>query len=113
MILEYLALFFVFVLLFAFVVALVCLPVVIANARGICGSRKTAIIVLSLLGLFCGVTWFAALILALLWGSECGGCAGCATGDALDNLEKLAKLYKDKVISKSEYERMKAKLIQE
>lgn len=104
---EYFSLFFVFVLLFAFVVALVCLPMVIANARGITGGRRTAIIVLSLLGVFCGVTWFAALILSLLW------TGGCATGECLDNLEKLSKLYKNKTISKSEYERIKSKLINE
>ncbi len=106
---EYLVMFFVCALLFTFVVALACLPIMIANARGVDGPRKTAIVALSILGIFCGVTWLAALILALVWRGECE----CCCGTNLDNLEKLSKLYKAKVITKAEYEKMKAKLIQE
>lgn len=106
---EYLVMFFVCVLLFTFIVTLACLPIIIANSRGISGNKKTAIVVLSLLGLFCGITWFVALILSVVWNGD-GACC-CAAN--LDSLEKLARLYKDKVISKSEYEKMKSKLIQE
>lgn len=109
MFVEYLALFFMFMLLCAFVCAVICIPVMIANARGICGTQKTIILVLSWLGIFFGVTWLAALILSLAWHGEGQNCYAC--GSRLDELEKLAKLYKSKVISKSEYDKMKAKLL--
>ena len=76
-------------------------------ARGIYGTEHTVIVVLSILGIFFGLTWFVALILSLVWGGE------CFTGDSLDKLEKLSRLYKDKVITKAEYERMKAKIMKE
>lgn len=52
------------------------------------------------------VTWVVALILSLLWRSEC-----IFGGSNLDKLEKLAKLYKDKAITKAEFESMKARLL--
>jgi hypothetical protein len=78
----------------------------IANARGIVGGNKTAIVVLSWLGIFFGVTWIVALILSLIWNGET-----IIDGTSLDKLEKLSKLYKNKVITRAEYEEMKSKLI--
>ena len=95
-----------FLIMFAVVVvgvAIISVPIMIANARGISGGEKVAIIILS----FFGITWFVALILSLVWHGD------CLSGDNLDKLEKLSKLYKDKVITKSEYERMKSKLMRE
>lgn len=109
MFVEYMALFFMFMLLCAFVCAIICIPVMIANARGICGNQKSIIVLLSWLGIFFGVTWFAALILSLAWAGNGRACDAC--GSRLDELEKLAKLYKSKAISKSEYDKMKAKLL--
>lgn len=111
MFIEYLALFFMFMLLCAFVCAIICIPVMIANARGICGTQKTIILVLSWLGIFFGLTWFAALILSLAWRGNDQPCHEC--GNRLDELEKLAKLYKAKAITKTEFEKMKAKLIKD
>ena len=99
-----------FLIMFAVVVvgvAIISVPIMIANARGISGGEKVAIIILSILGIFFGITWFVALILSLVWHGD------CLSGDNLDKLEKLSKLYKDKVITKSEYERIKSKLIRE
>lgn len=108
---EYTALFFVFMLLCVFVCALICIPVMIANARGICGNQKLIIVLLSWMGIFFGVTWLVALILSLAWHGD--GTLGCTCGNRLDELEKLAKLYKSKVISKAEYDKMKAKLLKD
>lgn len=97
-----------FLIMFCIVVlcvAFLYIPIMIANARGICGTEHTVIVVLSILGIFFGLTWFIALILSLVWDGE------CLTGDNLDKLEKLSRLYKEKVITKAEYERMKAKLV--
>ncbi len=109
MFLEYLALFFMFMLVCAFVCAIICIPIMIANARGICGTQKTIIVILSWLGIFFGITWFASLILSL----ASHGDGSCSCGSRLDDLEKLAKLYKSKVISKTEYDKMKAKLLKD
>lgn len=111
MLIEYSALLFVFLLLCVFVCAIISIPVMIANARGICGNQKLAIVILSWLGIFFGVTWVVALVLSLVW---CGDNQSCNTcGDRLDELEKLAKLYKSKVISKTEFEKMKSKLLKD
>lgn len=94
-----------FVFIFALImlgVALICIPIMIANARGITGNEKLIITILSWLGILFGVTWVVALVLSLVWGSS---------KDNLENLEKLSKLYKDKVITKEEFERQKAKYL--
>ena len=99
-----------FLIMFAVVVlgvAIISIPIMIANSRGITGGEQVAIVVLSILGIFFGITWFVALILSLVWHGD------CLAGDNLDKLEKLSKLYKDKVITKTEYERMKSKLMRE
>lgn len=102
--------FFMFTIVFfmAFLfVALICVPIMIADARGITGGSKLMITILSWCGIFFGVTWFIALILSLVL---TGDNLYYAT-DNLDKLEKLSKLYKEKVITKDEYEKMKAKLL--
>lgn len=98
--------FFTMFLLVMIVLAIICIPIMIANERGIKGSQKTLIAVLSWLGIFFGITWFVALFLSLLWqGEEVDGT------DNLDKLEKLSRLYKEKAITKEEYEKMKSKLL--
>lgn len=101
--------FLTFMLMFLFVMlclSIICIPIMIANVRGICGGAKTAIIVLSWMGVFFGITWIVALILSLVWRGD------CFEGiDNLDRLEKLSRLYKDKAITKDEYEKLKSKLL--
>lgn len=101
------AIFLVFLLIFTFIFMFLWLPIMIANGRGIVGNRKTTIVLLSILGIFCGVTWLIAMVLALVW----PGAEDCNHTTDLDSLEKLAKLYKSKSITKSEYEKMKAKIL--
>lgn len=103
---EFLMLFTIMFLLVMIGIGIIMIPITIANARGICGGEKTAIVILSWMGIFLGITWLVALVLSLVWRGECTYAI-----DNLDRLEKLAKLYKDKVISKSEYDTMKAKLL--
>ncbi len=103
---EFFIVFSLMFLLVMLLIGIISIPIMIANARGICGGERTAIIILSWMGLFFGVTWFVALILSLVWRGE------CAFGmDNLDRLEKLSRLYKDKVISKAEFEKMKSRLM--
>ncbi len=89
-------------------IAVLCIPIMIANARGVCGVGRNVIVVLSWLGIFFGVTWFVALVMSLLWDAECRDVT-----DNLDKLEQLARLYKNRTITKSQYERMKRQLIGE
>lgn len=103
---EFLLVFFMMFILVMICVGIISIPIMIASSRGICGGQRMAIIILSWLGIFFGITWFVALILSLVWNGEC-----VEMGDNLDRLEKLARLYKDKAITKSEYENMKQKLL--
>lgn len=100
---------FVFAIMFAMVAMLIgflYIPILIANARGICGGERATIIILSWLGIFFGITWFVALILSLIWQGKCA-----EPLNNLDYLEKVAKLYKEKVITKAQYEAFKEKLL--
>lgn len=99
---------FAFLIMFSITVlfvAFLSIPILIANARGICGVEHTTIVVLSILGVFFGITWLVALILSVVWRGE------CMVEEDLDRLEKAAKLYKSKAISKEEYEKIKSKLL--
>lgn len=99
---------FAFLIMFSITVlcvAFLSIPILIANARGICGAEHTTIVVLSILGVFFGITWLVALILSVVWRGE------CMVEEDLDRLEKAAKLYKSKAISKEEYEKIKSKLL--
>ena len=87
-------------------VGILCIPIWIANARGICGGEKTTISILAWMGIFFGITWIVAMILSLVWRGE------CAMRDTnIDKLEKVAKLYQNKSITRSEYEEIKSKLL--
>lgn len=101
LIIAFLIMFFVVVLC----VSLLAIPILIANARGICGAEHTTIVILSILGIFFGITWFIALILSVVWNGQ------CMVETDLDKLEKAAKLYKNKVITKEEYDKIKSKLL--
>ncbi len=104
MFVEYLALFLMFMMACAFVCAFIYIPIMIANQRGICGGKRMLIILLAWMGVFFGVTWFAALILSLVLRGDC-------VIENLDKLEKLTRLYKEKIITKSEFDAMRAKLL--
>lgn len=97
-----------FLIMFSVVVlgvAFLSIPILIANARGICGTDHTIIVVLSVLGILFGITWFVALIFSVTWSGA------CMVDADLDKLEKAAKLYKSKAITKEEYEKIKSKLL--
>lgn len=104
--LEFLLVFGIMLAMVMLTIGLICIPIIIANAHGISGGEKIAIIILSCMGIIFGITWFVALILSLVWTGDKSGLI-----DNMDKLERLAKLYKDKVITKAEYEAAKAKLI--
>lgn len=103
---EFLIVFGIIFLAMALLVGLIYIPIMIANARGICGGERTAIIILSWFGILFGITWVVALILSLVWRGECG-----MRESNLDKLDKLSRLYKSHAISRAEYEGIKKKLL--
>ena len=103
---EFLIVFGIMFLLGLTLVGILMIPIVIANARGICGGEKTTITILSWMGVFFGITWIVAMVLALVWRGECG-----MPETNLDKLEKLSRLYKNKSISREEYNEIKSRLL--
>ena len=87
-----------------FAIVILYIPIKIADARGIRGGVRTAIVVLAWLSILFGFTWFVALVMSLCCVAECDT-------DNLNKLATAARLYKDKAISKAEYEKLKKKLL--
>ena len=91
------------------IIWLICVPGNVAARRGVSGGELVVIKILAWCGLLVPITWFVALGLALFWHPakwiSKGDCEYRETD--LDKLEKLHKLYKNKVLSKAEYERLK------
>lgn len=103
---EFLMVFGVMFILGLILVGFLMIPILIANARGICGGEKTTITILSWMGIFFGVTWIIAIVLSLVWRGECG-----MRESNLDKLEKLSRLYHNKSISREEYNEIKSRLL--
>ncbi len=100
------ALLFFLIFLFVFIL-IVRIPIIIAKNRGVAGSDLTTIAVLSWLGILFGLTWIAALILALLYTPS-------TDPDKVVGIDELSKAYdlKEKgVISQSEFNRYKKKFL--
>lgn len=99
-----------FLLIFIFVFILVVrIPIIIAKNRGVGGADLTTIAVLSWLGILFGLTWIAALILALLYSpsSENGNLQDVGA----DELAKAYDLKEKGVISQSEFNQYKKKFL--
>lgn len=85
----------------------ICIPIFIAEKRGIKGKNLSIIKVLSWLGIFGGFTWIAAFMVSLAW-------------KASDNVEyiqlemwiKLRNLKKLGIITEEEFEDLKANLLE-
>ena len=88
------------------------IPVMIAKNRGITGSELSTISILSWLSILLGITWFIALILALVYQpkSWIGKDEDMSETD-LNKLDKLYELKRKGVISDTEYECEKANIL--
>lgn len=99
-------------LFIAVVIWVATIPITIAKSRGVTGSELSTISCLSWLSLLMGLTWFVALVLALTyqpkrWVDKEKG----STNLDLDALDKLYQLKEKGVLSPTEYNREKAKLM--
>lgn len=91
-------------IMFLVLMILLCVPLIIANIRGIYGPWRITIMVLTFFGVLMGVTWLIALILSL-------GLRVDLAYDDLANLERLNQLYKQKVISRAEFQELKSRML--
>ena len=101
------------IILLLVVFFLIQVPMMVAKSRGITGSELSTITILSWCGLFFGITWLIAIVLALVYqpnkwinkSSEVG------TSD-VDKLAKLHSLKKQGVISQKEFDKEKKKILE-
>ena len=125
----------IFLLLLILAIFLIRIPIIIANARGVGGGNLKVIAILSWCGLFFGITWIIALILALVYQSQVN-ITNTTNGQVvylsrnneehltaynrnvqtpilsnLDKLEKLATLKEKGIITEQEYEVEKHNLL--
>lgn len=100
---ELFEIFFLFILIFLFVL-LIRWPINIAEERCVSTSTLGTIRVLSWLGIFFGITWVIAMVVALLAEPQ-------LKNDSLDKLEKLNSLRKAKVITEAEFQKEKKKIL--
>lgn len=93
----------------ALVLYIVWLPVIIAKKRGLDGDQKTGIACCAILGIFFFPLWIVGIILACVLKPKV---IEEKDGDTdLERLEKLHTLYKNKVITKAEYDKQREKIM--
>ena len=92
-------------------------PGIIAKSRGITDSERTTIIVLAWCGLLTMfITWWIALVLALVWQPKTWVNKEKPKVDNvsdLDDLQKLHKLYKSGALTQKEYENLKKDILKD
>lgn len=100
------------IIIIAIIIGITTVPIYIAKSRGITGRELTTITILSWAGLIIGITWIIALVLSLTyqpnnWIDKNKG----KTNIDLDGLEKLYRLKKNGVLSQTEFNREKKRLM--
>ena len=104
------------ILAVAFLIFLIRIPIIIAKSRKITGSDLQTVAVLSWCSLLLGITWFIALILAFVYTpkreNETKSISKISLEQKINELEKLADLKEKGIISDSEFEAEKQKLMQ-
>ena len=93
-------------------ITVVRIPIIIAKSRGVTGNEYSIISFLSWFGLVVPILWIIALCLSLIWKPKDWIEKKEDKDDFdLDKLAKLHQLYKEKVITKAEYEKQKKKIM--
>jgi len=99
--------------LIAVLIFIIQVPIMVAKSRGVTGSELSTVTILSWCGLFFGITWFIAIILALVY--EPNKWISKADGVGISGVDKLAKLHELKkkgVISQAEFNEEKKKILE-
>ncbi len=108
---------FLFVIIFfiCFLIFIIRVPIIIAKSRGICDNELNTITILSWVGIFIFFTWFIALILALIWKPDKWiDKNNTSQPNHLNDWEALEKLFRLKeqgIISQTEFETEKMKIM--
>lgn len=104
-------------ILFLFIL-LIRVPIMIAKARHVSGGELTTVAVLSWCGIFLGITWFIALILALVyqpsnWVNKEESPADMTKVENrnLDDLDKLYQLKEKGALTEAEFQTQKNKIL--
>lgn len=101
----------------AFSIFMIYVPYLVAKSRDVAKDKRTIIIVLGWAGIFFGITWIIALILAFIYEPEIISQESTAVihnnaNDYINKLEKLADLKDKGIITKEEFEAKKAELLE-
>lgn len=103
----------------AFSLFMIYVPYLVAKSRDVAKDKRTIIIVLGWAGIFFGITWVIALILAFIYDPEITSINKGAdvqtfrTNDYIDKLEKLAQLKEKGIITEEEFENKKAIILEQ
>lgn len=98
----------------AICICIIWLPVTIAKKRKLCDERLTGIMCLTILGIFCFPLWIAGIIMACVLNPQPKDKEvkeEKSDDSDLERLEKLHTLYKNKVITKAEYDKQRKKIM--
>ena len=95
---------------------LIQVPIMIAKNRGISEGELQTITILSWCGILIGITWFIAIILALVWTpknwiEKKPNEEKLLQSNSLESLEKLASLRDKGIITEEEFAKEKAKIL--
>ena len=109
--------FFLIVLSIAITIFLCMVPGINAKSRGITDRERTTINVMAWCGLLTMfITWWIALVLALVWQPKTWVNKEKPKVDNvsdLDDLQKLHKLYKSGALTQKEYENLKKDILKD
>jgi hypothetical protein len=118
---DYIGIFFYFAIISFIAYWVVQIPIMIAKNRGISGSELNTVVILSWTGIFIGITWLIAIILALVWQPEKWIDKAKAATDEnevdtheiseLDKLEKLNELKEKGILTQEEFDTQKKAIL--
>lgn len=101
----------IWILLIALFICFIRIPIIIAKKRGVSGNELSVITALSWLGIILFFLWIIALVLSLVYQPKKWIEKEEPKSFDVDKLDKLHTLYKNKVITKEEYETQKKKVL--
>lgn len=100
----------VWLFILALLLCILWIPVIISKNRGLDKDQRTGILCCTILGIFFFPVWIVGIILACVLKPKV--IEGKKDDDTdLERLEKLHRLYKNKIITKAEYDKQRKKIM--